>query len=116
MRVSIAAAAAALLFGTPACAQGWTGNDLLTMCQDTNPQNPTISKGMCLGYVTGAYETYSETLPQIACTGNGVTGQQLMDIVVKFLLLNPEKRNKGAALLVGAALADAFPCQNSKLQ
>lgn len=99
-----------------ASGSGWTGNELLATCRSAggDPSAPTLDHATCLGYITGVYESFGFVLPDAACAEKGVTNGQLVDIVVKFLILYPEKRNRSAPLLIAAAVADAFPCPAMK--
>jgi hypothetical protein len=45
------------------------------------------------------------------CARGAITGQQLVDVVVRFLQQHPEIRHYGASNLVAEALSDAFPCE-----
>jgi hypothetical protein len=44
------------------------------------------------------------------CPGEGVTQEQIADVVIKWLDKHPEKRNLPAPYLIMKALNEAFPC------
>jgi len=50
----------------------------------------------------------------LICLKDGVTLGQMGDVVVKHLTENPKDRNQPAALLVIAALKNAWPCPPPK--
>jgi len=84
-----------------------TGNALLRDCTAKN----SINQSFCLGYIEGvvdALETLRSVNGAAPCTGNGVEGGQVMDVVVKSLREHPEGRNSAAGALVVAAIAKAF--------
>ncbi|MFG6660064.1 Rap1a/Tai family immunity protein [Sulfitobacter sp. 915] len=109
------------IVGSPAAADGYTGNVLLENCA---PESSSFETGVCGGYITGV--TAGMHLPPrtdrasdrrlnfptftYVCTGNGVTFGQMRDVVIKGLRENPETRNEPASVLVHRYLAEAFPC------
>lgn len=100
-------------FGSPDTeyANFLSGNTLLEICTSDAPTDD----GFCLAYVMGAAEM-GMTVEQRgsglkdACIPRGVTPDQFIDVVVKYLKENPEKRHFGAAISVWAAIAKAFAC------
>jgi hypothetical protein len=46
-----------------------------------------------------------------ACIPNSVTGNQVVDVVKRFLEAHPAKRRSAAFGLVAEALAEGFPCE-----
>lgn len=54
------------------------------------------------------------TLIIVDCRPEGVINQQLVDVVVKYLVQQPEKRASAASELIIAALNQAFPCRKAK--
>jgi len=98
-----------------------TGMRLLDYCRES--QRPaartegrpleSIKAAFCLGYISG----FSEAEALIAsantdfyCAPDGVTHGQEVLIVLKYLEDNPERLDFPRSILVGAALAEAFPC------
>jgi hypothetical protein len=67
----------------------------------------SFEDGVCYGYVFGVYDVMSELT---VCAPAGVTGQQLVNIVRKYLKENPEDLHHKAASIVNFALAPVFPC------
>ena len=51
----------------------------------------------------------TKTFP-VPCPSTSVTGEQLTDVVIKWLDDHPEKRDRAAPYLIDAALNEAFPC------
>lgn len=80
------------------------GNELLETCQ--------LSKPDCLPYVIGvadALEMVSTRLTNI-CRPDGVTPEQLRDVLISWVWDNPAERHRPAAKLAGLAYAEAWPC------
>ena|SRR5215469_1323442 len=84
------------------------GNDLLRLCTS----ELTSELSFCIGYIEGIRDGL------VFGTINGkpffvipakVTSEQLKDVVVKSLKVNPETRHKPAGLLTLFALKEAFP-------
>jgi hypothetical protein len=70
---------------------------------------------LCYGYVEGILDMtlFAEETMRLRysiCTPQGVTSRELVDVVVKYLKNNPEKRHFTAAGEVWGALSEAFPC------
>ncbi|WP_298966224.1 Rap1a/Tai family immunity protein [uncultured Roseibium sp.] len=113
----------AVLWPTITFPQSFTGNDLLRSCRE-DPES------FCLGYVAGVTEgvkvgalggTVAAMIEfqtgladakkaQGFCLPAGVTYSQLRDVVVKYLIANPEIRHNLAAPYSVTALGEAFPC------
>lgn len=113
-----------------------TGNALKEWCED--PEE--VFQALCAVYIEGvrggleygAISTYLDFISRIVfelseqtysevkalrtsdllgiCQPAGVTGDQIIDVVKKFLEENPERRHEDASALVYSALFDAFPC------
>jgi hypothetical protein len=86
------------------------GNNLYTRCRDQ------AQITICAGYISGVSDTISSMQntnainPPLVCTTSGVSVEQEVDIVVKYLRDNPAYRNQAAGGLVVGALMQAFPC------
>ena len=95
-----------------------TGNELLRRCSSSS-----YNQGLCHGYIEGVLDEgeLANTQKNLnryflrskwrVCIPIAVRSAQLEDIVKKFLTNEPEIRHFSAASLVGAALANAFPCR-----
>ncbi|MFM7273629.1 MAG: Rap1a/Tai family immunity protein [Gammaproteobacteria bacterium] len=96
----------------PATAAFDTGNRLYEDCSAENYFN----RGYCGGYVVGIVDTIEAlqgrgVLPANAlCIPEGATKGQLVDVVLKYLGDNPDRRHLDAGALVPEALNRAFPC------
>jgi hypothetical protein len=111
-----AAALAALAIGAatvPAAAGEITGNMMYSSCQQKNGMPDRVT---CLGYIRGAADAVMSlhdlnpgAIP-VCMTGNE-TGEQLADVVVKFLRENPVERAANGGLIVTMALHEAWPCK-----
>lgn len=98
------------------------GNKLLSQCKiairgnagaDTND---AFQAGLCFGLVQGIHETlltYDNDLPKEKriCIPDGITKNQSVKIVYKFLEDNPKYLHELETILVIAAFQDAFPCK-----
>ena len=85
-----------------------SGNDLYRYCTAKGSGNGLL----CLGLVTG----YLEGLRLSFDCGklDGVTREQLKDVVVKFLRDNPAERHLPAVMLASRPYYLAFKCQKSQ--
>lgn len=96
------------------------GNWLQSNCAEYVKDNPSdgVKVGACIGYVTGFVEGWD--LNGFASNGlrlcfpNGVTNEQLVKIVYKYLNDHPERLHMEAGTLVLMILDDTFPCDSGK--
>lgn len=104
-------AAALLMAASPASAEFWDGNKLLTYCDGMG----------ALGYVYGAVGAAEAgeklamrgaTPPTgaLVCIPEGVNGGQAVDVACAFLKAHPQSRHLPAAWLVMRSLRLAWPC------
>jgi hypothetical protein len=85
---------------------GWyTGNDLYSW--------RTTNWAGVAGFVTGVASVLEASNAVPVCTGKDVTAQQLVDVVLAYLVAHPETRDRGAMELTARALATAFPCKST---
>jgi len=87
-----------------------TGNELYHRCQEPD----TANKGLCNGYIIGAWEAldaYLLTDKLRICARTHVTKGQIIAVTLKWIEQHPELRDVNASLIVGRAMSDAFPCQ-----
>jgi len=68
-----------------------------------------LLKTLCLGYVAGTFDTLDAL--KMTCRPNEVTMGQAQDMITKYLRDHPETRHLNASDLVGAFLAETFPCK-----
>jgi hypothetical protein len=78
-----------------------TGNTLLRDMDGTE-----MGKMYALGYITGAADSYNESL----CIPKTVTKGQLNDVVYRFLRVTPQHRDLPADVLVLLALGEHWSC------
>lgn len=88
-----------------------TGNGLLSTCQSAEPPLQVI----CGSFIKGLVEGSSGALevghhPQLFCAPPGATIGQDRDIIIRFLLDNPQWRHLSATAISLKALGKAFPC------
>ena len=92
------------------------GNKLWKQCQDSPTSNIAwgfFAWGFCAGYSAAIYDALDKSPVDgfRRCAQAGVTVQQVMDVVHKWLEANPQHRHLTASGLVAAALSKAFPCR-----
>ncbi len=116
------AALFALVAVTPASAavgSFYTGNEMMTLCKDTNigEGGANVSKyNECVVYLAGisdAAEVFSslEGTRLKICAPNGTSVEQLRQVFLNFMNARPEKWNLSAAFLALTAFANAWPCK-----
>ena len=107
----------------------WDGNHLLARCRKTvqmmekesnvpgNATDNSFEAGYCVGFVTGAIAGYEDVYrcvnggKPVECLHYGVTTEQRIRVVVKWMDSHPEKLHEDAYRLVFLALKEAFPCK-----
>ncbi len=91
------------------------GNHLLRRCQASiavtdrgswEDEHEAFDAGFCHGLIEGVLYASSSV-----CLPDGVTGDQTVRVVIKFLQDHPETLNKDETTLVKAAFTKAFPCE-----
>ncbi len=106
-------------------ASRYNGNELLNQCKkaeygmETSTYNANEPEGIrCIGFVNGIYSTMQVAAidPKFlnACfPESGLSTQQAIRIVTKYLNDHPEKLHEPDCILSIMALKDAFPCENN---
>lgn len=119
--ISIGAAALFLLL--PGAAAAGTGNELLENCKKTlrivdgesTRDADTVPARRCVDLIHTVMETTFIHASQLGkglfCTPPGVSTEQAVRIVVKYLTSNPESLHQTDSVLVVEAMKPAFPCQ-----
>lgn len=68
----------------------------------------------CLAYIKGLYDMAGYLQPpskaRLVCAPHGVTLAQYLDILIKYLEDNPERRPRPTAELIWEAASESFPC------
>jgi len=102
---------------TPEAAVIWSGNEIHKLCQAYKGANQFPAGAGCSFYISGAAQTLvmnddveGNTLRQ-PCPAKGVTNEQIVDVVVKWLNDHPEKRELPAPYIIMESLTKAFPCE-----
>ncbi len=97
----------------------FSGAYLLKLCERDENGNETIPKGhaACQAYIAGVVD-YQDMLRSLGtrtsvdmCVPNTVKMNDLQDVVWKYLEINAQHDNFGAAPAVGLALSAVFPCK-----
>ena len=86
-------------------AAAFSGNKLLSACDDYSIAKGTFEQGFCLGMVTGVAYVSSKI-----CVPTGVTNKQHVLIVEKWFKDNPQELHIDAYYLTEKALSKAWPC------
>jgi hypothetical protein len=94
-------------------AQFKNGNQIYYELTSSNPDEyiKDAEQNFAKGYITGVFDAYNGLVflvPYEMTKGQVVLGQ-VLDIVKKYLEENPASRHEAAAILIGKALAEAFP-------
>ena len=101
---------ALLILGGPAYGYFDTGNSLLERCSRTD----NFHKGACTGTVSGAFDMMLAWGWKCGSSLDGVTREQVKDIVVKYFVDNPGTRHDPAAFHIVLAIANTFRCEQPK--
>jgi hypothetical protein len=85
-----------------------TGNDLYDACQ---LEDDPFARGVCTATVSGAYDMMIAL--GYVCSGitDGVTQNQLRDVVVNYLRDHPETRSAPAVFNIALAMKASFNCK-----
>lgn len=97
-----------------------SGNHLLNACNvfmSSSKQDVGYSEGLdagyCVGMVSGVAETIILNDKPLACLpGSGITREQAVRIVVKYLNNHPEQLHHSASTLAVISFQQAFPCKS----
>jgi hypothetical protein len=85
----------------------FTGNEMYEICQTSRPTARTYAAGVLDG--ASAMEFW-ETKRVSVCPSNGVTVNQVGDLMCRRLEENPEERNLSAGAIAWNAFYAAWPC------
>jgi hypothetical protein len=94
-----------------------TGNDWIDHCNKGNHDTGfgSLNWGYCYGYTVGVADAMQVTHPQV-CIQRGVEAQQLVAVAANFMRRNPQWRHRDASVVLGAAFAEAWPCQQPRAE
>ena len=105
----------ALLLGLctsfPATANFLDGNELRERCAADTPD----AVNTCMGYLAGVADAEDagpswRGQESLFCVPRGVSGGQLRRVVLDHLTSHPEEEDLNAAIVVGNAFLERFPC------
>ena len=87
------------------------GNELRERCESNRPD----SINTCLGYLTGVADGEDASpswklQKSLFCVPRGVGANQLRGLMVDYFQAHPEEEDLNAAIVVGNAFLEAFPC------
>jgi len=66
--------------------------------------------GEGVGFINGTHDAYDYTEQLTNCKPESLIHSQLRDVIMKWLNDHPERLHEGAAVLVLAAINEAWPC------
>ena len=87
------------------------GNRLWQFC---SAPRGSLQFGFCSGHISGvadALTAYGRLGGYRACIPDRVQVEQVVDVAIQDLRVNPSRRHLTAASLTARALAEAFPCR-----
>jgi Rap1a immunity proteins len=95
----------------PCVANFLDGNELRARCESDRPE--TINT--CLGYLTGIADAEHAApswrmAPSLFCIPQGIDSGQMRRVVLRYFTQHPEEEDFNAAIVVGNAFLEAFPC------
>ena len=109
--LAILAGMAAPPFVAPASAYFLDGDELMNHCSAT-VADERFDPSICLTYIMGAHDAhmFQRTVRnQPRCTPRNLTGGQLREVVVEYLMANPDNRAMDASALVWNAILTEWP-------
>ena len=104
-----ALASLSLPSSSTAAAAVHTANWLLQTCD----RQDVASQSYCLGYVSASVEAMSillATQDRTFCMPDTITQYQLQEAVILHIKKRPKDWHESAAVLIGLAVLDAWPC------
>jgi hypothetical protein len=100
-----------LVLVSPAKAQ-FTADQLYKLCTTGDPEGETICRNWVSGFTEGMMNSQTREQKNIPppCFPNGVTADEAILIVKKFMQEHPQDLHAEAGVISGLALLQAFPC------
>ena len=94
------------------------GSELLHICQtylDEDQMKESISSGFCIGFLHGVSST-TAIFPELfrVCIPDGVSSDQLVRVVIKYLEDHPAELHEQELVLTVLAFREAFPCPEAE--
>lgn len=106
--------AAAMLVAAPAKAGYLTGAELTSLCRaNVGGHGHVVEAAECLGYIVGVADTFDCVEPLHGFhwdSKRNISQPQLVSTVVNWIEAHPSAEAYESDGLVGAALAEAYPC------
>lgn len=93
-----------------------SGNSFYGRCSSAkSASGEYVDFGVCIGFIQGIItrDAYLPAPWRLICVPEGATYGQNLDVVLKYLGNNPERRQNSAGYLVTSALNNAFPCKGT---
>ncbi|MSR15716.1 MAG: hypothetical protein EXR86_14415 [Gammaproteobacteria bacterium] len=97
---------------TPSFANFLDGNELLARCTSDRPEEINT----CLGYIVGVADADTAAPAwkmgkSLFCVPRGLSSEQLRGLILRYFAAHPEEEDLEAAMVVGNAFLEAFPCE-----
>jgi hypothetical protein len=115
-RVLIAAVLAACFYRAPSSAMAGAGIDDLAGCRaaadgsKTSDYGLVFASGLCMGIVEGLMWSLPVAANKILCKPKGVTLEQELKVLVKYMDDHPEELQELTTQLATSAFIKAWPC------
>lgn len=89
------------------------GNELQARCESERPE----AVNTCLGYLTGVADAEDagpswKMQESLFCVPRGISAGQLRRSLLEYLRAHPEEEDLNAAIVVGNAFLENFPCSD----
>jgi hypothetical protein len=91
---------------------------LLAICTDVDPDSRSVTAALCTGYLQGVVEgvnfaTIGDHNKLLICRPSDVSGEQMRDVVVKYLRDRPQQGHQLSVIHATRAFVQAWPCKSS---
>jgi len=93
-----------MAISSPVNAEGFTGNNLIEMCE----VNPNYCSGCAIGLNDGLI--IEGSVSGRICLSEVTNSQQLADVILKYPKNHPENRHELTGILMYHAMKESFPC------
>lgn len=110
MKLKFAAILAMCVMPTTASAFFLDGNSVYGAATGNNEMDRNASAL----YLMGVADSIQSLMPNVVCIPGNVTGQQVNDIVIRYLGANPESRHAPASDVAVLAISLSFPCSQAE--
>jgi hypothetical protein len=90
---------------------------LLAICTNAEPGERSVAAALCTGYLQGVVEgvnfaTLGDHNKLLICRPGDVTGEQMRNVVVKYLKNHPNEGHQLSVIHATEAFVQAWPCKS----